>query len=189
MIAQRTTSRLISLLPIAALHVVAFLAMRQTMNSIRPDSIAAGVMKVFFIEPTKQTEGSDAAEPDLARLMVMTDHPLDLTSAALNPFEYSESRSAGTTISAPTLKGGNPIDMTPFIAQAALLPGEGATVVLRVEVLDTGEPGRMAVDVSSGSRQVDQAAMDYARQLRWFAGRTGEAAQAMWIRWSVRLQA
>jgi hypothetical protein len=47
----------------------------------------------------------------------------------------------------------------------------------------------MAVDVTSGSRQVDQAAMDYARHLRWFAGRSNETPEAMWIRWSVRLQA
>jgi TonB family protein len=79
--------------------------------------------------------------------------------------------------------------MAPYVTQAALLPGEGATVVLRVEVLSTGEPGRIDVEVSSGSRQVDQASMDYARQLRWYAGHIADRAEPMWIRWGVRLQA
>ncbi|MFL6605670.1 MAG: TonB family protein [Steroidobacteraceae bacterium] len=79
--------------------------------------------------------------------------------------------------------------MTPFIARAALLPGEGATVVLRVEVLETGIPGRVEIDVSSGSNQVDQAAVSYARTQRWYAGRVDGLAHSVWIRWGVRLQA
>jgi len=75
------------------------------------------------------------------------------------------------------------------IAQAALLPGEGATVVLRIEVLTSGEPGRIEADVTSGSRQVDQAAIAYARQHYRYAGRVRELSEAMWIRWGVRLQA
>lgn len=62
-------------------------------------------------------------------------------------------------------------------------------MVLRIEILPTGEPGRIDVDVSSGSRQVDQAAIDYARLHRWYAGRNGDSPQTMWIRWGVRLQA
>jgi protein TonB len=69
------------------------------------------------------------------------------------------------------------------------MPGEGATVVLRIEVLPNGEPGRIEIDASSGSSQVDEAAMDYARAHRWYAGRDGQTPQAMWVRWGVRLQA
>jgi len=61
--------------------------------------------------------------------------------------------------------------------------------VLRIEVLDTGEPGRIEVDASSGSAQVDQAAINYARTLHWYAGRMDGTPHAMWIRWGVRLQA
>ena len=179
MLAARTHRRLVSLFPVAALDVVALLALSQTVGSIHRVGFATGAMKVFFIQPTTQTEGTDEERPKLTQLAVLTDNSLDLSTA----------RNAGTTKSAPTLKGGIPIDMTPYIAQAALLPGEGATVILRIEVLANGEPGQMAVDVSGGNRQVDRAAINYARQLRWFAGRANEAAEAMWIRWSVRLQA
>lgn len=36
-------------------------------------------------------------------------------------------------------------------------------MVLRIEVLESGDPGRIEIDASSGSQQVDQAAVDYAR--------------------------
>jgi TonB family protein len=61
-------------------------------------------------------------------------------------------------------------------------------VVLRVEVLESGDPGRIQVDVSSGSQQIDQAAMDYARIQHWYAGRLNGVPHAIWIRWGVRLQ-
>jgi TonB family protein len=102
-------------------------------------------------------------------------------------FSTSPNESAGA--SAPIIKNANPADMGPFIARAALLHGEGATVVLRVEVLETGAPGRIEVDASSGSRQVDEAAVDYARTRRWVAGRVNGIPQTTWIRWGVRMQA
>jgi TonB family protein len=189
MLATRTTGRLFSLLPIGVLHVFALLAFNQSVSNTQPGDDPSGVMRVFFIQTTSQTEEIETEARKLTRLTVLTDHPLDVNAIGTSVLDFPTARNAGTTISAPTLKGGNPIDMAPFITQAALLSGEGATVVLRVEILASGEPGRMSIEVSSGSRQVDQAAQDYARQLRWFAGRINENAEAMWIRWSVRLQA
>jgi protein TonB len=188
MLAARTHSRFYSLLPVAALHVAALLALSQAVSGIRPEQLTSGALTVFFIQPTTQTEGADAEEPKLTQLAVLTDHPLDVSAIGPALLDLSTARNSGATMSAPTLKGGTLINMAPYNTQAGLLPGEGATVILRIEVLANGEPGRMAIDVSSGSQQVDTAAMDYARQLRWFAGRTNEKAEAMWIRWSVRLQ-
>jgi TonB family protein len=102
---------------------------------------------------------------------------------------YEVNRNSRAAIATPSLRPDNPVSLTPYIAQAALLPGEGATVVLKIEVLANGEPGRIDIDTTSGSRQVDQAAIDYARQQRWYAGRVGDVPQPMWIRWGVRLQA
>jgi TonB family protein len=72
--------------------------------------------------------------------------------------------------------------------QASPTPGEGATVVLRIEVLESGDPGRIEIDASSGSQQVDQAAVDYARIQHWYAGRANGTPRPMWVRWGVRLQ-
>lgn len=107
----------------------------------------------------------------------------------LPEINFVVSRNEAAVSVAPSLKEGGHTNMAPYIRQAALLPGEGATVVLRIEVLATGEPGGIEIDTSSGSGQVDQAAVDYARTRRWYAGRINGAPRAIWIRWGVRLQA
>jgi periplasmic protein TonB len=122
-------------------------------------------------------------------LVVPIDKPLQELNIPLPNIAYDIARNEGATLAAPSLRPDNTVNLQPFIAQAALLPGEGATVVLRIEVLATGEPGRIDIDTSSGSHQVDQAAIDYARQHRWYAGRVGDHAESMWIRWGVLLKA
>jgi TonB family protein len=102
-------------------------------------------------------------------------------------FDVSRNNEAAST--APVLQDGARRDMEPYVKQAALLPGEGVTVVLRIEVLETGEPGRIEIDASSGSAQVDEAAIGYARTRHWYAGRTNGTPHPMWVRWGVRLQA
>jgi hypothetical protein len=54
------------------------------------------------------------------------------------------------------------VDVTPFVLQAGLVPGKGATVVLRVEGLGSGELGRVEIDVSLRTDPVDRAAIAYA---------------------------
>jgi TonB family protein len=189
MSASRLSIRIVSLLPVAIVHIAALLALSQTFNTIKLLDSEAGVVRVSFLRPTRQSESADAAEAVLSQFAVTLDHSVDLSGVAQLPLDIVESRNGGTIISAPTLRGGMPVEMSSYVHQAGLLPGEGATVILRIEVLASGEPGRVAVDVSSGSRQVDQAAAGYARQLRWFAGRTNETPEVMWIRWSIRLQA
>lgn len=66
----------------------------------------------------------------------------------------------GAAVAAPSLRPDTAVSLEPYIAQAALLPGEDATVVLRIEVLASGKPGRI-----------------------------GDRTESMWIRWGVRLQA
>jgi hypothetical protein len=81
------------------------------------------------------------------------------------------------------------IDPAPFARHAGLRPGEGATVVLRVEVLDSGAVGRVEVDVSGGSAEIDQAAAAYARSVPWIGGMIDGRSATLWVRWGVRLQA
>ncbi len=80
-------------------------------------------------------------------------------------------------------------DIVPFARQAELTPGSGATVVLRVEVYGSGLVGRVGVDVSGGTRALDEAAIAYVRALKWVAGRVDDRSETMWVRWGVRLQA
>ena len=80
-------------------------------------------------------------------------------------------------------------DASGYARDAGLPPGNGATVVLRIEVLGTGELGRIEVDVSGGRREIDQAAIAYARAMPWIGGMVDGRRESMWIRWGVRLQA
>jgi hypothetical protein len=74
-----------------------------------------------------------------------------------------------------------------FARSSGLPQGSGATVVLRVEVLGTGAVGQVEVDVSGGSRRIDQAAIAYVRILNWVGGRVEDKPETLWIRWGVRL--
>ena len=146
-------------------------------------------MITIVLEPVTKPDAADTTDPRLSALTLLLDTPLPTLNIDSPSVEVTTTLNRGASTSAPSLDKQHQSDMTPYIAQAALLPGEGASVVLRVEVLPTGEPGRVEVDVSSGSRQVDQAAVDYARSQRWIAGRIDGVPQPMWIRWGVQFQA
>jgi len=150
----------------------------------RPDSFVT-----VFIKPKISDDAGKSAGPDISKLTVRIPDP----SAAVHiePVElgFYTSRNHAAAMAAPSLEGDGQSGIGPYIREAALSPGHGATVVLRVEVLETGEPGRIEVDVSSGDARADQAAVDYARVQRWFAGRITGVPSTMWIRWAVRLQA
>jgi TonB family protein len=90
---------------------------------------------------------------------------------------------------APRANEDYPLDPRPYAEQAGLAEGEGATVVLRVEVLDSGLLGRVEVEVSGGRASIDAAAVDFARSTPWVAGCVDGRPLTMWIRWGVRLQA
>jgi TonB family protein len=87
----------------------------------------------------------------------------------------------------PRLEG-EAIDSAPYARAAGLAAGTGATVVLRLEILDSGEVGRVEVEVSGGADAIDQAAIAYVRVLPWAGGMIDGRPASMWIRWGVRLQ-
>lgn len=184
-----TTRYLACFALVAALHAIAIYALLSNGgSSSRPVAPSQSLITIFLRPAIRDAEDTPSG-PDLSMLVIRTDTPrtyLDIPTPALT---YDAPRNASATVSAPSLRPDNAISLAPFITQAGLLPGEGATVVLRIEVLPSGNPGVIAIDASSGSRQIDQAAINYARQHRWYAGRAGDTPIAMWIRWGVRLQA
>lgn len=174
---------------VAAFHLLAVAALMRTYGHFPSPAATGQTLMTIFLRPAIQEDDGTPPGPDLSMLVVPVDAPLPNLDLPAPPIAYDVARNGRATIAAPSLRPDNTVNLAPYIAQAALLPGEGATVVLRIEVLATGEPGRIEIDASSGSRQVDQAAIDYAKQLHWYAGRTGDNPQFMWIRWGVRLQA
>jgi len=80
------------------------------------------------------------------------------------------------------------LDIAPFAQRAGLAERAGATVVLRVEVRGDGIVGRVDVEVSGGSAQVDQAAIAYVRAMTWVGGRKSGKPETLWVRWGVHLE-
>lgn len=103
-------------------------------------------------------------------------------------FRYAESNEGAVSV-APQLLDADRPDVVPFARKAGLLPGESAVVVLNVEVLADGRVGQVQVDTSSGSDQIDQVAMEYARLLAWIPGRLHGMEERTWVRQGVRLAA
>jgi len=151
--------------------------------------VSPDVIMTVFIQPTISKNAPTQSRPDLSRLSFQIHTPLPAIDVDVPQVEYDVARNTGATSVAPSLDAVPRVDMAPFARSAALLPGEGATVVLRIEVLKDGLPGHIAVDVSSGSTQIDEAAMAYARAHRWEPAMAAGNAERMWIRWGVRLQA
>jgi TonB family protein len=149
----------------------------------------AGALITVFIQPTISKGARSETTPDMSRLSYRIATPVSVLHMDVPEIEFEVTRNAGATSAAPSLDAEPRVDMGPFVRSAALLPGEGATVVLRIEVLKDGSPGQISVDVSSGSKQVDNAAVAYARERRWEPAMVAGIARSMWVRWGVRLQA
>jgi TonB family protein len=79
-------------------------------------------------------------------------------------------------------------DTKPFAVRAGLAAGQGATVVLRIEVKDDNELGRISVEVSGGSAEIDAAAIAYARSMSWVGAVINGNPVTMQVRYAVHLQ-
>jgi len=127
--------------------------------------------------------------PRVTERVLIEDFSQHLTLLPTAPAIVLAGTNESATRSAPRPLDGAQPPIRPYAQRAGLLDGESAYVVLRILVLAAGTVGDVAVDVSSGSRQVDQSAMDYARVMRWIPGRTGDAEEPTWVRMGIRLAA
>jgi TonB family protein len=152
-----------------------------------PTTVREGRIQIIFVQPTIQDK-MIKVEPNLSRITLSMVEPQNDIHLQHPEIDFEVGRNSGALAVAPSLKPNPDIDMSLYIKQASLQIGEGATVILRIEVLETGLPGEIEVDTSSGSTQIDQAAVSYARTQSWYAGRRGGLPHTVWIRWGVRLQ-
>jgi hypothetical protein len=127
---------------------------------------------------------TDAALPRAIR--VRRDAPLSF-GAPTADFDRPAITAIGVGTMAPTVADVD-VDSRPFARAAGLKPGEGVTVVVRIEVLGSGELGRVTVDMSGGSTARDEAAIAYARSLTWIGGLIDGQPATLWLRWGIRLQ-
>jgi TonB family protein len=172
---------------VLTVHVVGVVLFTYSTPVLIARSASAQSVTAFLL-PKIRDGGSDLPA-DISALVVRLDRQITALHIDQPQINFEVVRNGSALSAAPTLIGISQPDMRAYVRQASLSRGEGATVVLRIEVLESGDPGRIQIDASSGSRQIDQAAIDYARTLHWNAGRVNGVARAVWIRWGVRLQA
>jgi TonB family protein len=185
---RKCVHRVFALIIVGAVHLMAVQIISRAISHRAPNLRDDQRLVTVFIRP-KIRDDLTLPGPDLSRISYRSLMQLPLLHIDHPAIDAEVARNNGSGMAAPTLQGPGDADIAPYIRQAALLPGEGVTVVLRIEVLATGEPGHIEIDVSSGSGQVDQAAIGYARIQHWYAGRINGVRKVMWIRWGVRLQA
>ena len=142
-----------------------------------------------LIMTNNPARASDTPPSLVQHVVVLQDVAVPAMSLLVTPLrEFAESNASAVSV-APQLLDREPPDMAPFAKQAGLLAGESAVVVLRIEVLPDGGVGQVVVDSSSGSLQVDEAAMAYVRQFVWLPGRLHGIEESTWVRQGVRLVA
>jgi TonB family protein len=170
---------------VLAAHIVGVLFLVHSTRAA-PAGVSDTWVNAFILPTIRDRVGR--APPDLPlRAIQLELHPADLHIELPQPDVDLERNNAAAS-AAPTLTGLTYTDMSPYVREAALRPGQGVTVVLRVEVLEDGTAGRIEVATSGGSPQIDQAAIHYARTRHWNAARVNGLAHALWIRFGVRLQ-
>lgn len=110
---------------------------------------------------------------------------IPLESDESDPVENSAT--SNTPIVAPRILEADLPDVAPYARMAGLSTGQASIVVLRIEVLPDGAVGRVRIDVSSGIKQVDEAAIRFAKLTRWIPGSVGGVNKRVWTRYGVQL--
>jgi hypothetical protein len=146
-----------------------------------------GALTVFTLTATsKHAVGLNVSVPMLPVELTVSNLPA--LGAIEGPNSGAAARRSGGSTVPPHPDDAVVVDAETFARRAGLDIGSGATVVLRVEVYGTGAVGRVEVDVSGGTRRIDQAAIAYVRSLKWIGGRMDEGPATLWVRWGVRFQ-
>jgi len=180
--------RLSTLGIVGAVHGLAIWALASS-TTFHPSTAELRSLPAVLILTNNLARVSAESQPLKRDVLVLEDPTERVMSLPAAPVVRFADANAAAVIVAPQLLDADPPDMAPFARQAGLLPGESAVVVLRVEVLPDGHVGQVEVDVSSGSRQVDEAAVAYVQTLAWVPGRLHGMETSTWVRQGVRLAA
>lgn len=184
----RPKSRSIALCVVGAIHGLGLWALSTaTETQQAPAELRIITMAEIL---TNNPEKVTTTRPSLMHnIEVLQDPAEPAIGLPLAPTIRFADANPGAVTTAPQPLDSELPDMRPYAQLAGLRPGESAVVVLRVEVLLSGQVGQVEVDVSSGSRQVDEAAMAYARLLAWVPGRFDGTGKTTWVRQGIRLAA
>lgn len=93
--------------------------------------------------------------------------PSELPEDSAAALESDANRRARGDFTPPRLVQTTVPNAADFARRAGLEPGKPARVILAVKVSELGVPSDIRVSTSSGNRQADALAIEYARVLRW----------------------
>lgn len=174
------------LFAITAFHALLYWLLADSAAITLGHSAAAPLVSVFIRPRVARADGPKPARTLSTVLILPADAPIAREAFADLDRPITEILGIGTMAPYPEADTGVSAE---DVRRAGLQEGEGATVVLRVEVYGTGDVGRVEVEVSGGSERVNEAAISYARSLPWAGGKVDGIPETMWVRWGVRLQA
>ena len=185
---RRPKSRSIALCVVGAVHGLGLWALATATETRRAPAELRTITMAEIL--TNNPEKVTTTRPALVHeIEVLQDPAEPAIGLPLAPTIRFANANPGAVTTAPQPLDSELPDMRPYAQLAGLRPGESAVVVLRIEVLPSGHAGQVEVDVSSGSRQVDDAAVAYAQALSWVPGRMRGSELATWVRQGVRLAA
>jgi periplasmic protein TonB len=127
--------------------------------------------------PVAPTPSESAAAPALPTAQAAPAAP----AAATPPATPAVSAAPSPQLTPPRFDADYLHNPTPAYPALSRRLGEQGQVLLRVEVGAEGRAGQIAVERSSGSPRLDNAAIEAVRQWRFTPARLGERAVAGWV--------
>jgi hypothetical protein len=175
----------IFLLPIVVAHAAILYLAHLPPDALPASSPEATMQVVFLSDPAADTSTMvrPIAAPDL---LPIAPRPVPQPNAPVIDAGADPDVSAAGTRAPFAIDPDK--ENCSYANAAGLAPGDGATTVLLVEVLDTDKIGSVSVDVSGGTEAIDKAAMRFVRELTWVGGQSEGKPVPMKVRFAVHLQ-
>lgn len=129
----------------------------------------------------RQPEADDAAARPLPHRAAPREISAPTTRTAVAVSTVPARNLAAESFTPPAFRAEYLRNPPPIYPLRARRDGVEGTVMLRVLVTAAGAPGKVEVDVSSGSEALDRAAQDAVRSWRFVPARRGDAAVDAWV--------
>ncbi|TWH46103.1 energy transducer TonB [Sporomusa sp. KB1] len=147
-------------------------------NNVQPQAVAAEPRPQPRVAPQAQTAAVDTGSVPVTATSV-TGVSDDNSNEVRPVVSSSASGPAGNVSSGGVAPPGILAKVEPVYPQSARQAGIGGTVVLKVQVLENGQPGKITLFRSSGDTSLDESAITAMRQWRFVPARDKDSGRTM----------
>ena len=177
---------------VALLHLIFAWLLSKDHSRMVAQPQRADPIRVVFLESDETdvvppVAFSTTAMDELSKRLAADVPPLDMPLVLDDSDPIETEAATSSIIVAPRILEAELPEVAPYANMAGLSTGQTSMVVLRIEVMPDGSVGRIRIDVSSGSKQVDEAAIRFAEMTRWIPGSVGGINERVWTRYGVQL--